>query len=233
MKRSIYIAFTLATAFLITSCENDMDNYDAPNGGISGTIYDSLTKEPIPLPVQGSSGVMINLYEQDTNATKSVDFRAKQDGAFENSQVFNCKYRIVVNGPFVDDCEGYVTVNGQTQFDLEATPYSRIDIQATVDADNKVNITYTATPSSTAYTIGEVSVLWNFAPGIDVNNNNYAGIASTQQTSGSYTFDLKNDDVFNTNHYKIVGNENKIYVRVAANVNGIINYSKVVTLQVK
>ena len=66
-----------------TSCLSDLDNYESPNGGIKGQILDQETKEPIPLPVQGSTGVIINLYEQGTDATQSVDFYAKMDGSYE------------------------------------------------------------------------------------------------------------------------------------------------------
>ena len=90
---------------LVTACENEIDNYEAPNGGVYGSIYDKETHEPIPMPVAGSSGVMISLYEQNTGATASVDFRARQDGTFEHTKVFNGDYRIQAkDGPFVGLC---------------------------------------------------------------------------------------------------------------------------------
>ena len=49
-----------------TSCLSDMDNYESPNGGIKGQILDAETNEPIPLPVQGSTGVIINMFEHNT-----------------------------------------------------------------------------------------------------------------------------------------------------------------------
>ena len=73
-----------------TSCLSDMDNYESPNGGIKGQILDAETNEPIPLPVQGSTGVIINMFEQNTDATQSVDFYAKMDGSYENAKLFNC-----------------------------------------------------------------------------------------------------------------------------------------------
>ena len=79
-----------------TSCLSDMDNYESPNGGIKGQILDAETNEPIPLPVQGSTGVIINMFEQNTDATQSVDFYAKMDGSYENAKLFNCDYKIVV-----------------------------------------------------------------------------------------------------------------------------------------
>ena len=84
-----------------TSCLSDLDNYESPNGGIKGQILDAETNEPIPLPVQGSTGVIINMFEQNTDATQSVDFYAKMDGSYENAKLFNCDYKIVVKGPFV------------------------------------------------------------------------------------------------------------------------------------
>jgi len=107
MKNIKYISLFLTVCmFVFMSCENDIDNYDAPNGGIKGTIYDETTNEPIPLPVQGEAGVMVNLFEQNTGATEAINFRAKQDGTYEHSKVFNCEYKVVVDGPFTNKCEG-------------------------------------------------------------------------------------------------------------------------------
>lgn len=214
------------------SCDNDIDNYDAPNGGIRGTVYDAQTNKPIPLPVAGSSGIMVNLYELNTNATKSIDFRAKQDGTFENSRVFNGEYRVVVNGPFTDKCESNVTIKGQTQLDLTATPYARIGIQATVDASNQLSVTYTATPSAPSYTINEISVMWNFAKGVDANSSNYASRTAQTEANGTCIFDLPNDNAFKENIHKIKANQNRIYVRVAAHTSNGVNYSEIVELTV-
>ena len=83
MNKIVNIGLTALFACFVAACENDIDNYDAPNGGVYGTIYDKETNEPVPMPVPGSSGVMMSLYEQNTGATASVDFRARQDGTFE------------------------------------------------------------------------------------------------------------------------------------------------------
>ena len=79
--RLINICFlSLMSLCLMSSCVNELDNYDAPDGGVYGTILDAETNQPVPLPVQGSTGVIIKLMEQGTGATKTVDFYAKQDG---------------------------------------------------------------------------------------------------------------------------------------------------------
>ncbi len=66
MNKIINIGLTALFACFVAACENDIDNYDAPNGGVYGTIYDKETNEPVPMPVPGSSGVMMSLYEQNT-----------------------------------------------------------------------------------------------------------------------------------------------------------------------
>ncbi|MDR1779899.1 MAG: DUF3823 domain-containing protein [Tannerella sp.] len=221
--------FWAAAVLLLTSCLNELDNYDAPDGGIKGNILDAETNQPIPLPVQGSTGTIINLFELNTSATKSIDFYAKYDGTYENSQVFNGEYRIVVNGPFTSVCEGTVTVKGQTTFDLKATPYARIDASASV-AGKVITINYNVQTTSSAYTVSEVYGYWNFAPGVDNGTANLAGKTTVKETSGTITFDLSNDATFLANLYKIQVNGNKIYVRVGANTNGGINYSQVITV---
>lgn len=172
-----------------TSCLSDMDNYESPNGGIKGQILDAETNEPIPLPVQGSTGVIINMFEQNTDATQSVDFYAKMDGSYENAKLFNCDYKIVVNGPFVSPCEEFVTVKGQTTLDLKATPYARINASAQVTG-KKITITYKVNPTNSNFKVSEVYGYWNFAPGVDNGNANQAGKQTVKEQEGTIVFDL-------------------------------------------
>ena len=238
MNKIINIGLTALFACFVAACENDIDNYDAPNGGVYGTIYDKETNEPVPMPVPGSSGVMMSLYEQNTGATASVDFRARQDGTFEHTKVFNGNYRIQAkDGPFVGVCEGYVTVNGQTQVDLYTIPFSRISLDVAVSADNKLTLTYDAKTSSETLKLTDVSVIWNYAPGVDVNNANHATLSSLgTKSNGTHIIDLMSDTEFIENHYKIVSNKNRVYVRVAATVTAeskpYVNYSRVVEVTV-
>ncbi len=227
--KKISLLITVACSFFMTSCLNELDNYDAPNGGIKGQVLDAQTNEPIQLPVQGSTGVIINMFEQHTNATKSVDFYAKYDGSFENAQMFNGEYKIVVNGPFVAKCEDMVTVKGQTSIDLRATPYARITATASA-ADKKISISYKVTPSDASYTVQEVYGYWNFAPGVDNGSANQAGKVTVKNLEGVIEFDLANDKTFASNEHKIKSNGNKIYVRIGSKTNNVINYSTIIAL---
>lgn len=210
-----------------TSCLSDLDNYESPNGGIKGQILDAETNEPIPLPVQGSTGVIINMFEQNTDATQSVDFYAKTDGSYENTKLFNCDYKIVVNGPFVSPCEEFVTVKGQTTLNLKATPYARINASARVEGKT-ITITYKVNPTNSNFKVSEVYGYWNFAPGVDNGNANQAGKQTVKEQEGTIVFDLENDKNHQDNLYKIKGNGNKIYVRVGAKTESAVNYSIII-----
>jgi hypothetical protein len=227
-KISIYITALFALTSLY-SCVNELDNYKAPDGGIYGTILDRETNQPVPLPVEGSTGVIIRMMEQNTGATQTVDFYAKQDGTYKNSMVFNADYLITVDGPFSEKGEVKATVKGQTQVDISVLPYARIDASTSV-AGKVITINYNVQTTSSVYTVSEVYGYWNFAPGVDNGTANLAGKTTVKETSGTITFDLSNDATFLANLYKIQANGNKIYVRVGANTNGGINYSQVITV---
>lgn len=212
---------------LMTSCVNELDNYDAPNGGIHGTIVDSKTNQPVPLPVQGSTGVIIKLMEQGTGATKSVDFYAKQDGTFENTRIFNCDYLITVEGPFVSPAEVKASVSGQTEVNIPVIPYARIEASATVSGKT-VSVNYQVNKTNSSYTTTEVYGYWNFAPGVDDGGANQARKVTVNDISGTISFDFGTDQTFLDNQYKIQANGNKIYVRIGAKTEGMINYSPVI-----
>ncbi|MDR1331063.1 MAG: DUF3823 domain-containing protein [Tannerella sp.] len=230
MKKIIFLVLIFPVLF--SGCLNGLDNYDAPDGGISGTVLDAETGQPVPLPVQGSTGVIINLFEQNTDATQSVDFYAKYDGTYENTRVFNGDYRIVVNGPFVAPCEEAVNVKGQTVCDLKAMPYARIEATASVSAGGGVTVRYSVHTTNPSYKVTEVYGYWNFAPGVDNGAANYAGKVTVTETAGEIAFNLADNATYKDNHYKIQANGNRIYVRIGAMTEGNINYSAVLTVEV-
>ena len=231
MKYIKILSAVFISLYLTTSCVNEIDNYDAPNGGVYGKIIDSETNELVPLPVQGSTGAMIRLMESGTNATKSFDFYAMHDGTFKNSFVFNCDYLITVNGPFVTPGEAKVSVKGQTEVNIPVTPYARIEVSASISG-RVVSIRYQVQKTKDTYNTTEVYGYWNFAPGVDDGTANRVGKVTVNELNGTITFDLNNDQTFLNNLYKIQANGNKIYVRVGARTEGAINYSPVYILTV-
>lgn len=231
MKNTNRWLVALISLCLITSCVNEIDNYDAPNGGIHGIIVDAETNQPVPLPVQGSTGVIIKMMEQGTNATKTVDFYAKQDGTFENSRIFNCNYVITANGPFIASGEVKATISGQTEVNIPVTPYTRIEASTSV-SDRKITISYKVNKTKDSYTTTEVYAYWNFSPGIDDGRANQAGKVTVNDLSGTITLDLGADKMFLDNLYKIQANKNKVYIRVGAKTEGAINYSPIYVVTV-
>lgn len=230
MKKNIILTTFIYSLMLLTGCIQGLDNYDAPNGGIKGQILDKETNAPIPLPVQGSTGVIIKMYEQGTKATQSIDFYAKYDGTYENSKIFNNEYKIEVNGPFVEPCEGTIMVKGGTTFDLTATPFSRIEASASY-SDGIVTINYEVKPTDDSFIVDNVFGYWNFAPGVDDGAANYAKKSTSKNIQGEISFDLKNDGEFKANEHKIKSNGNKLYVRIGASIKGNINYSTIISIQ--
>lgn len=229
MKNIKLWTIACVTLLMGNSCVNELDNYDAPSGGVYGTFVDTETNQPVPLPVQGATGVIIKLMEENTGATQSVDFYAKHDGTFENSKVFNGSYTITASGAFTNTAEVRTTIKGQTEVNIPVTPFSRIDASASVSGKT-VSVQYKATPSNSSYTISEVYGYWNFAPGVDDGGANQAGKVVMTDTEGSFTFDLNNDANYLNNVHKIQSNGNKVYLRVGAKTNSAINYSQVITV---
>ncbi len=143
--------------------------------------------------------------------------------------MFNGEYQVVVNGPFTTSAEQAVLINGQTEVNFIVTPYARIEASA-VASGKTVTVTYSVEATSPEFSISEVYGYWNFAPGIDNSGNNYAEKVTVNETSGIIVFDLGNSMVFQSNEYKISDNGNKVYFRVGAKTEGVINYSETIEL---
>lgn len=226
MKKFVFAIFLATAACLISSCE--LDNYDAPDGCIRGEIIDSGTGEAMPLPVEGSTGAVISLMEVGTKASLAHSFYAKQDGSFKNSMVFRGPYTVTATGPFKMSETYDVEIGSDTELKMYAVPYSRIDMSLQVDG-MKVTVNYKVTPTEPGSRISSVYVLWNYRLQTDVitGNNCSAKIDFSGRDQGSSIINISNEIQYNSNKDKIAANGGKVYFRVAADVGGNINYSKV------
>lgn len=216
----------LAVILFTAGCE--LDNYEAPQGCIYGNILDVDTGKPIPLPVQGSTGAVVSLMEVGTGATLAQSFYAKQDGSYRNAMVFEGDYSVSATGPFVLTSSASVTVKGETKQDLQAKPYSRIEMKVTQDG-NKAEVSYTVTPSEDSYRLTTTHVLWNYRKETDIQTGNYSSKKTdfSGSKTGKHTFNFENEVQYKENVDKIKANGNKVYVRVAAECSGQVNYSEV------
>ncbi len=213
-------------ACMTISCE--LDNYDAPDGCIYGEIIDSGTGEAIPLPVEGSNGTVINLMEVGTGATLAQSFYAKQDGSFRNAEVFKGPYSITADGPFKMPETYEVEIGDETELKMYAVPYSRVEATASADG-MKVTVNYKVSPVESGARITTTYVLWNYRMQTDIITGNFCSSKAdfTGKADGSVTINIANEVQYNANKEKIIANGGKVYLRVAADVGGHINYSKV------
>ena len=232
-----FVKYILATLALLpmTSCINYIDNYDEPNAAIEGVIKDKETGENIPLNVEGSNGLIIRLTEiYPMEATNSNDFRAKLDGTFTNRMLFNGTYKITtVDGPFLEQPEKEIKLNGDTKVTLEATPYTRIKIESATANGRVFTIKYTVTKSEDDLNVTDVYGFWNWNSRVGDGGANQAGWQALKdadgapQLSGEAVFDLTDNGAINDNLHMIQANGSKLFFRIAAKVNNRLNYSTV------
>lgn len=226
MKRIYYITAIALTALCAVSCE--LDNYAAPEGCIYGEIIDSGTGEAMPLPVEGNNGAVINLMEVGTKATLAQSFYARQDGSFRDAMVFRGLYSVNAEGPFKMSESYEVEVGEQTELKMYAVPYSRIEASVSMDG-MKATVNYKVMPVEDGARISAVYVLWNYREQTDViTGNNCSSKADfTGKSEGSVTINVGNEVQYVSNKEKIAANGGRVYFRVAAEVAGKVNYSKV------
>ncbi len=229
MKKIINIILLAAAVLMAAGCE--LDNYDAPQGCIYGSILDAETGKPVPLPVEGTTGAIVSIMEVGTGATLAQSFYAKQDGTYRNALIFEGDYTVTASGPFVLQGSQQATVNGETRCDLSAVPYSRIEMNVEQDG-MKGKVSFTVTPTDDSYKVKKTYILWNYRKQTDIQNGNFAGSKTdfTGSKTGSHTFNFENEVQYKNNVDKIAENGNKVYVRVAAECEGRVNYSEVYEL---
>lgn len=110
-------------SFVLPSCEKD--NYDGPTAGLSGTFIDALTKQPIEQDI--INGTTIELLEKGYNPVTPQYLIVKNNGSYENSQLFANTYTVrPVRGNFIDIPAQEVVIKGQTILDFVVTPYIRV-----------------------------------------------------------------------------------------------------------
>ena len=149
-KLKYYIVLFLFSLFAV-ACE--MDNYDGPDAGIQGVVYDVTTGTP--LQVDHGAGILrmreLSWAKGDTlvhigNRTLNV----MQDGTYQNTKLFSGEYLILpTNGPFypyddenreLDKAGELVTIKGTVTKDFSVTPYLTLTWveEPTVLSDNKI-----------------------------------------------------------------------------------------------
>jgi hypothetical protein len=149
-KLENYIVLFLFSLFAV-ACE--MDNYDGPDAGIQGVIYDITTGKP--LQVDHGAGIIrmreLSWAKGDTLAhIGNRNLSVMQDGTYKNTKLFSGEYLMLPNGgPFFpyddenrdhDEAGELVKIKGTITKDFEVTPFLTLTWveKPTVLPDNKI-----------------------------------------------------------------------------------------------
>lgn len=169
MKTIKSIVFILLAIAVTTSCE--LDNYDYPQGSIHGALIDQETGDTVQSDIfDGARLALVEINEEYENPQKQY-FVIKPDGSYRNDMVFDGLYAVpsIEDGNFHPTDSTSVTIEGDTQFDLEVLPYIRItDVEMTMDGmdltasfkleqtvPDSINITFVSVFAHTEPTVGK------------------------------------------------------------------------------
>jgi len=110
--------------FALTSCE--IDNYEAPNASIHGSIIDGKTSELVGMDVQ--EGGELKVVELGFENPQDQSWRIMNTGEYRNDLVFAATYdiRMENNNCYAFVEKDVVVKKGDNTKDFKVTPYIRI-----------------------------------------------------------------------------------------------------------
>ncbi len=151
MKNTILIVSVLSLLFF--SCE--LDNYDGPTAGISGSFIDSQTGALVEQDL--INGSVISLAEHGYDPVGIQYLAIKNDGTYQNSLLFENTYTVQpVRGNFYPVDPQEVAIGPNTILDFTVTPYLRIENPAITYENGKVTASFSIdqTGSSNVLRVG-------------------------------------------------------------------------------
>jgi hypothetical protein len=149
MKKIHYILGLLTIAStLFVSC--GVDDYDAPDAALTGTVTDAITGKP--LITEQPNGFEVQNEELSwSDNPQQEKFWGKADGTFKNTKLFPGHYRItLVNGPFVQPASKEVDLkSGQTAtLDFTVTPYTTLSNFSVAKTGSDVTVTFSVSKNA-------------------------------------------------------------------------------------
>lgn len=134
MKTINKIILMLLGVAVITSCE--LDNYDYPESSIQGALIDEVTGEAVQSDIYDGARIpLIEIHEDFENPQRQY-LTIKTDGTFRNDLMFDGLYAVpaIEDGNFHPTDSTSITIDGDTEVELEVLPYIRItDVEMTMD----------------------------------------------------------------------------------------------------
>ncbi|MDR2472954.1 MAG: DUF3823 domain-containing protein [Tannerella sp.] len=164
MKKILfYIA--IISVMMFYSCELfELDNYDAPQETLKGTITDIATGEPV-LTDQGSEGIRVRIRELSwlqTATPDNFDILCRKDGTYQNTKIFKGHYNVRIDGPFIPlvrmtivgdtlvDESKYVGIKGVTEVNFHVQPFLKLEwVGQPIVANGKITASFRVTRAVT------------------------------------------------------------------------------------
>ena len=140
MKSFRILAYVVLLA-VTTSCSLfAIDNFEEPKETIKGTVVDVKTGEPV-LTEHNGGGIRVRLTELSygDNVEHNPDFYCREDGSFQNTKIFECRYNVRIDGPFVplyredqdgnliEDCTVTTDIKGVCTVNFEVQPFLKVE----------------------------------------------------------------------------------------------------------
>ena len=183
MKNIKYIALLFISVGFLSSCE--LDEMEGPDAGLYGSIIDVKTGELVEQDI--IRGGELELREAGFKNVTPQFMNYKVDGTFKDSKLFGSMYKVLpirTNFQPIDTLE--VNINGQTQLDLEVTPYLRIKNPVITKSGTIVTATFGVEQTG----LGNVSKIGLYA-GADANVGEPTRLVRAEQTINERVAPLK------------------------------------------
>lgn len=143
MKRlTRYISAAVPAALLLVSCDLfRLDNFDAPDGALTGRIVDAETGENVQSDI--IEGTTLKFIELGYDNPQPQYMRVKCDGTYANLLMFQGDYKIIPDSRnFMPIDTVTVKVGKNTVQDFEVIPYIRILDPSVTKEGNIVTATF-------------------------------------------------------------------------------------------
>lgn len=139
MKRIQLYAIAVSMLLGVSSCK--LDNYDAPNAALYGSILDIKTNELVEQDI--INGMQIEFLEQGYESPVSQYMVIKNDGTYRNDLVFSGSYDIrPVRGNCLPVDMQRIEVKGSTKIDFKVQPYIRVQNVSIQKTGTKIVATF-------------------------------------------------------------------------------------------
>lgn len=125
-----------------------LDNFDAPDGSLTGRIIDAETKENVQSDI--IEGTMLRFIEHGYDNPQPQYMRVKCDGTYANLLMFQGEYEIVPDARnFMPIDPVTLQVGKNTVYDFEVIPYIRILDPSITKEGNNVTATFRVQSNTT------------------------------------------------------------------------------------